>query len=139
MRARATHPYLPFVTEEIYHTLRTRKPGHDLVVEQLPLYVAPDKITLQEGAFLQELGEGGPELRGMVWGLVPRAVASSEQRVAGSEEKGGGNRRLQRKPRASGYPLLATRYPPARYSLPATRCFLGNHGTNMLVLAAYSA
>ncbi|MES2702614.1 MAG: valine--tRNA ligase [Bacteroidota bacterium] len=49
------HPYLPFVTEEIYHLLRDRQPGDDLIVKQLPAYVTPDALTLKGGAMLQEL------------------------------------------------------------------------------------
>jgi valyl-tRNA synthetase len=49
------HPYLPFVTEEIYHSLRERKQLDDLIVRQLPVYEAPDQIKLKEGALLQEV------------------------------------------------------------------------------------
>ena len=30
------HPFMPFVTEEIYHLLRDRKPGDDLCIKQFP-------------------------------------------------------------------------------------------------------
>lgn len=49
------HPYLPFVTEEIYHILRDRKEGDDLIVKQLPLYGTPDAEMLKSGIMLQEL------------------------------------------------------------------------------------
>lgn len=49
------HPYLPFVTEEIYHVLRERAAGDDLIVKQLPVANAPDATTLKGGAMLQEL------------------------------------------------------------------------------------
>lgn len=49
------HPYLPFVTEEIYHELAERTEGDDLIVKQLPVYGAVDKTLLKEGAFLQEI------------------------------------------------------------------------------------
>lgn len=49
------HPYLPFVTEEIYHLLRKREKGDDLIVRQLPEYEAPDPATLKGGMMLQEL------------------------------------------------------------------------------------
>lgn len=49
------HPYLPFVTEEIYHLLKERAAGDDLVVRVLPVYGHPDREKLKEGAFLQEL------------------------------------------------------------------------------------
>jgi valyl-tRNA synthetase len=49
------HPYLPFVTEEIYHALKDRAANDDLVVKTLPVYGQPDAEKLKEGAFLQEL------------------------------------------------------------------------------------
>jgi valyl-tRNA synthetase len=49
------HPYLPFVTEEIYHLLRDRKAGDDLIVKQLPNYTVADAETLKGGVMLQEL------------------------------------------------------------------------------------
>jgi len=49
------HPYMPFVTEEIFHQLRERKKGHDLMVEQLPVYDSVNKDTLKQGDMLQEV------------------------------------------------------------------------------------
>ena len=49
------HPFLPFVTEEIYHQLRERKEGDDLIVRQLPASRHADELTLRQGALLQEL------------------------------------------------------------------------------------
>ncbi len=49
------HPYLPFVTEEIYHLLRDRQPADSLLVKQLPVYETPAAAMLKNGAMLQEL------------------------------------------------------------------------------------
>lgn len=49
------HPFLPFITEEIYHIIRERNEGDDLIVKQLPVYLAPDNATLKGGTMLQEL------------------------------------------------------------------------------------
>ena len=49
------HPYLPFVTEEIYHIIRERKAGDDLIEKQLPVYKTPDAEMLKGGVLLQEL------------------------------------------------------------------------------------
>ena len=49
------HPYLPFITEDIYHLLRERKAGDDLIIRQLPEYTAPNATLLKEGAMLQDL------------------------------------------------------------------------------------
>jgi len=49
------HPYLPFVTEEIYHIIREREAGDDLIEKQLPVYKTPDAEMLKGGVLLQEL------------------------------------------------------------------------------------
>lgn len=49
------HPYLPFITEDIYHILRERSTGDDLIVKQLPVYHSPDAGTLKGGVMLQEM------------------------------------------------------------------------------------
>lgn len=49
------HPYMPFVTEEIYHLLRDRMDGNDLIVKQLPVYDGLNKDTLKNGAKLKQL------------------------------------------------------------------------------------
>jgi valyl-tRNA synthetase len=49
------HPYLPFVTEEIYHQLRERKEGDDLILMQLPATATANASILKDGALLQEL------------------------------------------------------------------------------------
>jgi valyl-tRNA synthetase len=49
------HPYLPFVTEELYHTLAERKEGDDLINKQLPAAATPNADILKQGAMLQEV------------------------------------------------------------------------------------
>lgn len=49
------HPYMPFVTEEIYHTLRDRKEMDDLIVKQLPVYDSLNEEVLKSGAKLKQL------------------------------------------------------------------------------------
>ncbi len=49
------HPYLPFITEEIYHLLADRKEGDDLIVKQLAVPQTPDAGVLKYGSMLQEL------------------------------------------------------------------------------------
>lgn len=49
------HPYMPFVTEEIYHLLRSRNDGDDLMPVQMPGITVADKTILQQGALLQEV------------------------------------------------------------------------------------
>lgn len=48
------HPFLPFVTEEIYHQLREGRPD-DLMARALPEIGKPDTALLQQGAFLKQL------------------------------------------------------------------------------------
>jgi valyl-tRNA synthetase len=49
------HPFLPFVTEEIYHQLAERKEGDDLIVRQMPDYKEPNGARLRQGRALQEV------------------------------------------------------------------------------------
>ena len=49
------HPYMPFVTEDIYHILRSRAEGDDLILKQLPTLATPDAEMLKAGAMLQEV------------------------------------------------------------------------------------
>jgi valyl-tRNA synthetase len=49
------HPYMPFITEEIYHQLKERSAGDDLIIRILPAYDNIDAAILKQGAFLQEL------------------------------------------------------------------------------------
>jgi valyl-tRNA synthetase len=49
------HPYMPFITEDIYHIIRGRKHGDDLIIKQLGVYNSPDAEMLKRGALLQEL------------------------------------------------------------------------------------
>ncbi len=47
------HPYMPFITEEIYHLLRERE--DDLVVKQFRPVAAPVETVLQHGNMLKEI------------------------------------------------------------------------------------
>jgi valyl-tRNA synthetase len=49
------HPYMPFVTEEIYHLLKERKDGDDLCVKQFEPIGASDKTILSEGELLKKV------------------------------------------------------------------------------------
>jgi valyl-tRNA synthetase len=49
------HPYMPFITEEIYHLLQTRADGDDLCIKQFaPAVTALEIAGKPEAAFLQE-------------------------------------------------------------------------------------
>jgi valyl-tRNA synthetase len=50
------HPFMPFVTEEIYHQLRERK--DDLVVRLFEALEAPDASVLRRGTLLKEVITG---------------------------------------------------------------------------------
>jgi valyl-tRNA synthetase len=55
------HPYMPFVTEEIYHLLEDRK--EDLCVKQLTLFTNADKPILKQGNLLKEVITGIRDVR----------------------------------------------------------------------------
>lgn len=49
------HPYMPFITEEIYHQLNTRTQGDDLTIKQLSNPSATDASVLANGVLLKEV------------------------------------------------------------------------------------
>lgn len=49
------HPYMPFVTEEIYHSLRKRAVGDDLMVKQIGSATTVNESLLKEGDMLKQL------------------------------------------------------------------------------------
>jgi valyl-tRNA synthetase len=57
------HPFMPFISEEIYHQLANRAGGDDLCIRQFETTAAPDAGILQTGADLQSLLTIGREFR----------------------------------------------------------------------------
>lgn len=49
------HPYMPFITEEIYHKLKVRASDDVLMIKPLDTTSEPDKEILKQGTLLQEL------------------------------------------------------------------------------------
>jgi valyl-tRNA synthetase len=49
------HPFMPFVTEEIYHQLRNRKEGDVLCVKQIVQALAIDNTILKQAELLKEM------------------------------------------------------------------------------------
>jgi valyl-tRNA synthetase len=47
------HPFMPFITEEIYHQLKERK--DDLTIKQFPANIASDNMILKNGLLLKEV------------------------------------------------------------------------------------
>jgi valyl-tRNA synthetase len=50
---RLLHPFMPFVTEEIYHHISERAYGQDIVASTFTKYAAPQTAILQQGVLLQ--------------------------------------------------------------------------------------
>jgi valyl-tRNA synthetase len=48
------HPFMPFITEEIWHAIAERKDGDDIIIAQQPKIQPVDKDALEQYAFLQE-------------------------------------------------------------------------------------
>jgi valyl-tRNA synthetase len=57
------HPFMPFITEEIYHLLRTRKPGDDLCIRQYTAEYTYDSGILETGEKLRMFLTVGREFR----------------------------------------------------------------------------
>jgi valyl-tRNA synthetase len=49
------HPFMPFITEELYHLLRERKAGDDVVIRQFVKPAATNNTVLTEGALAKEV------------------------------------------------------------------------------------
>ena len=44
----ALHPFMPFITEEIWHRLRERAPGQDCIVQRYPKPTAYDEVLVKQ-------------------------------------------------------------------------------------------
>jgi valyl-tRNA synthetase len=49
------HPFMPFITEEIYHHLNERADGDDLIAQQLATCDTPDQTLLDQGETLKQI------------------------------------------------------------------------------------
>ncbi|HEV3324490.1 MAG TPA: class I tRNA ligase family protein, partial [Puia sp.] len=49
------HPFMPFVTEEIYHLLAERQEGDDLCIKQFEKFASADKNKVAEGEYLKRI------------------------------------------------------------------------------------
>jgi valyl-tRNA synthetase len=52
------HPFMPFITEEIYHQLRERNANEDLTISRYPQTRPVDEKLLQKAEFLKEVISG---------------------------------------------------------------------------------
>lgn len=57
------HPFMPFITEEIWHLLRERKEGDDLIIASMPDTTTIDEKLLADFDFTAELINGIRKLR----------------------------------------------------------------------------
>jgi valyl-tRNA synthetase len=57
------HPFMPFITEEIYHLLRNRAEGDDLCIKQFTPETIPDSSVLETGEKLRLFLTVGREFR----------------------------------------------------------------------------
>ncbi len=57
------HPFMPFITEEIWHSLRERADGEDLIVAAMPVSASFDEKLLADFDFTAELINGIRKLR----------------------------------------------------------------------------
>ena len=49
------HPFMPFITEEIWHAIADRKEGDDIIIAQQPKLQAVDEAILKQFEFTQEV------------------------------------------------------------------------------------
>ena len=65
------HPFMPFVTEEVWHTLRERPEGASIMVQHMPMSVFYDQRMLDHFAKIQEIIAGVRNIRNSK-GLSPK-------------------------------------------------------------------
>ena len=70
---RILHPFMPFVTEEIWHTLRERPEGASIMVQHMPHSVFFDQRMLDDFEMAREIIAGVRNLRNSK-GLSPKEV-----------------------------------------------------------------
>ena len=49
------HPFMPFITEEIWHAIAERKEGDDIIIAQQPKFQSFDEAILKQFEFTQEV------------------------------------------------------------------------------------
>jgi valyl-tRNA synthetase len=49
------HPFMPFITEEVYHALRERNAGDDITISSMPTSVETNEALLHQGDILQKM------------------------------------------------------------------------------------
>jgi valyl-tRNA synthetase len=49
------HPFMPFITEEVYHALRERNAGDDITISSMPTSVETNEALLHQGDVLQKM------------------------------------------------------------------------------------
>ncbi|MBS1731181.1 MAG: valine--tRNA ligase [Bacteroidetes bacterium] len=57
------HPFMPFITEEIYHLVKERNEGDDLCIKQSENLIDPDILILQNGIALKKIITAMRDLR----------------------------------------------------------------------------
>lgn len=57
------HPFMPFITEEVYHQLKERAEGDDITIRQQSNAIAVNEAVLNQGQLLKELISGLRDVR----------------------------------------------------------------------------
>ena len=52
------HPFMPFITEEVFHQLKKRDDGEDLTIKQFSAPKAEEPAVLEQGKLLKEIITG---------------------------------------------------------------------------------
>lgn len=67
------HPFMPFITEEIWHELRERKPGESIMTESYPRYAEHNEALIDDFEMVKEIVAGVRTIR------LQRNIANKEQ------------------------------------------------------------
>lgn len=49
------HPYMPFITEELYHLLKDRTAGDDIIISQATFTSPPDQKIIEQGEIVKDM------------------------------------------------------------------------------------
>jgi valyl-tRNA synthetase len=69
------HPFMPFITEEVYHAISPREEGDDIILKAYPAYVSCDEQMIKQGDLCAEIITKIRELKARNQ-LKPRDAAS---------------------------------------------------------------
>jgi valyl-tRNA synthetase len=79
------HPYLPFITEELWHQLNTRKDGEDIIIEKIPQFGSHDQNIIDSFEVVKEVVGNIRNLRAK-YGISPKTALQLQLKTEHPEQ-----------------------------------------------------